>query len=289
MRSGCVLFSTFRMAKRTRTRTRLTKASQAAVGGLRAVVVHASEMLVFAIPGMPEIRKGDDLGRRIAEAAKKARLRFEDGDVVIVAQKIVSKAEGAVVSLATVKPSENAQALAAKLKKDARAIELVLRESRRILRSERVLITETKHGFVCANAGVDHSNVPGEETATLLPRDPDGSAEKLATELNKRTGKRIAVIVSDTFGRPWRLGLTNVAIGASGMPVLVDLRGTKDREGKPLTATVLAVADELASAAGLLMGKSEGIPVVIIRGYSYNPTSEKAASIIRPAAEDLFR
>ena len=289
MRSGCVLFSTVRMAKRTRTRTRLTKASHAAAVSLRAVVLHVSEMQVFAIPGMPEIRKGDDLGRRIAEAAKKASLRFEDADIVIVAQKIVSKAEGAVVSLATVKPSENAQALAARLKKDARAIELVLRESRRILRSERVLITETKHGFVCANAGVDHSNVPGEDTVTLLPRDPDASAEKLSKELSERTGKRIAVIVSDTFGRPWRLGLTNVAIGASGMPVLVDLRGTKDREGKPLTATVLAVADELASAAGLLMGKSEGIPVVIIRGYSYNPASEKAASIIRPAAEDLFR
>src|SRR5215510_9696752 len=244
---------------------------------------------LFGIPGMPEIRKGDDLAGRILEAAKSAGLRFEDGDIIVVAQKAVSKAEGAVVSLATVKPSERAEALAAELKKDARAIEMVLRESRRILRSERVLITETKQGFVCANAGVDHSNVPGEDVVTLLPRDPDGSAEKLARELGKKTGKRIAVIVSDTFGRPWRLGLTNVAIGASGVPVLVDLRGTKDREGKRLTATVLAVADELAAAAGLLMGKSEGTPVVIVRGYSFKPASEKAASIIRPAAEDLFR
>lgn len=249
----------------------------------------ASKLGLFAIPGMPEIRKGDDLGERIVEAAKKAALRFEDGDIVVVAQKIVSKAEGAVVSLATVKASEKGQALATELKKDARAIEVVLRESQRILRSERLLITETKHGFVCANAGVDHSNVPGEDMVTVLPRDPDGSAEKLAAGLSKKTGKRIAVIVSDTFGRPWRLGLTNVAIGASGIPVLVDLRGTKDREGKPLTATVLAVADELASAAGLLMGKSEGVPVVIVRGYRYKPASERAASIIRPAAEDLFR
>jgi len=244
---------------------------------------------LLAIPGIPEIRKGDDLVVEILKAAKSAGLRFEDGDVVVAAQKVVSKAEGAVVSLATMKPSERAEALAAELKKDARAIELVLRESRRIVRSERVLITETKHGFVCANAGVDHSNVPGEDVVTLLPRDPDGSAEKLAGELSKKTGKRIAVIVSDTFGRPWRLGLTNVAIGSSGLQVLVDLRGTKDREGKPLTATVLAVADELASAAGLLMGKSDGTPAVIVRGYRYKPASEKAASMIRPASEDLFR
>ena len=246
-------------------------------------------MELLAIPGMVEIRKGDDLALRIAEAAEKAELRFKDGDIVVVAQKVVSKAEGAVVSLETVKPSEKAQALAAELKKDARAIEVVLRESRRILRSERVLISETHHGFVCANAGVDHSNVPGEDMVTLLPRDPDGSAGKLAEELSKKTRKRIAVIVSDTFGRPWRLGLTNVAIGASGLPVLVDLRGTKDRDGKPLTATVLAVADELAAAAGLLMGKSEGTPVVVVRGYRYKPASEEAARIIRPAAEDLFR
>ena len=238
---------------------------------------------------MAEIRKGDDLASRIAKAAEKAELGLEDGDIVVVAQKIVSKAEGAVVSLEKVKPSKQAEALAAELKKDPRAIEVVLRESRRILRSERVLITETKRGFVCANAGVDHSNVPGEDMVTVLPRDPDGSAERLAEELGKKTRKRIAVIVSDTFGRPWRLGLTNVAIGASGLPVLVDLRGTTDREGKPLTATVLAVADELAAAAGLLMGKSAGTPVVIVRGYRYRPATEKAASIIRPAAEDLFR
>ena len=248
-----------------------------------------SELQLYAIPGMPEIRKGDELAERIVEAAKKAGLGFEEGDIVVVAQKIVSKAEGATVSLASVRPSEKAQRLAAELKKDARAIEVVLRESRRVLRSERVLITETHRGFVCANAGVDHSNVPGEDMVTVLPRDPDGSAEKLARELSKKAGKRIAVIISDTFGRPWRLGLTNVAIGASGLPVLQDLRGTHDREGKPLTATVLAVADELAAAAGLLMGKSEGIPAVIVRGYSFNAASEKAASIIRPASEDLFR
>ena len=248
----------------------------------------ARDLSLFRIPGLPEIQKGEDLAKQIVAAAKKAGLRFEDKDVLVVAQKIMSKAEGSVVSLATVKPSEKAQKLAADLKKDARAMELVLRESRRILRSKRVLITETHHGFVCANAGVDHSNVPGE-AVTLLPRDPDRSAEKLAAALQEKTGKRVAVIISDTFGRPWRLGLTNVAIGAAGLPVLLDLRGTRDREGKLLTATVLAVADELAAAAGLLMGKSEGTPAVLIRGYRFNPATEKAASIIRPADQDLFR
>lgn len=249
----------------------------------------APDVRLFRITGLPEVRKGDDLAKCIVTAARKAGLRLEDGDILVVAQKIVSKAEGSVASLATVKPSERAQSLAAGLKKDPRAIELVLRESRRILRSERVLITETHHGFVCANAGVDHSNVPGEDMVTLLPRDPDGSAEKLAAEMRRMTRKRVAVIISDTFGRPWRLGLTNVAIGAFGFPVLLDLRGTKDREGKLLAATVLAVADELAAAAGLLMGKSEGVPAVLIRGYRFKPASEKAASIIRSADEDLFR
>ena len=248
-----------------------------------------AELRLLRIPGLPEIRKGEDLAKTILAAAAKAGLRFEDGDVLVVAQKIVSKAEGSVVSLGTVQPSEQAQALGAQLKKDPRAVELVLRESRRILRSERVLITETHHGLVCANAGIDHSNVPGEDRVTLLPRDPDGSADKLAAALRQRTGKRIGVIISDTFGRPWRVGLTNVAIGASELPVLLDLRGTRDREGKLLMATVLAVADELAAAAGLLMGKSEGMPAVLIRGYRSKAVSEKASSIIRPASDDLFR
>ena len=207
----------------------------------------------------------------------------------MVAQKIVSKAEGALVRLASVRTSPEARALAARLKKDPRAIEVVLREARRMVRSDHVLIAETRHGFVCANAGVDHSNVPGRDVVTLLPRNPDRSAKKLAAALRKRTGKRIAVIISDTFGRPWRLGLTNVAIGASGVPVLLDLRGTRDRQGKPLTATILAAADELAAAAGLLMGKSEGSPVVLVRGYRYAAVDEPAARIIRPAVEDLFR
>ena len=247
------------------------------------------DLRLFRLPGLPEIQLGDDLTAQIAAAAGRARISFENGDILVIAQKIISKAEGAVVRLATIRPSPQALALAGRLKKDPRAIEVVLQQSRRIVRSDHVLIAETRHGFVCANAGVDHSNVPGEDVVTLLPRDPDLSAKKLAAALRQLTGKRVAVIISDTFGRPWRLGLTDVAIGASGVPVLHDLRGTRDRHGKPLTATVLAVADELASAAGLLMRKSEGSPVILIRGYRFKPSSDPAASIIRPAAEDLFR
>jgi coenzyme F420-0:L-glutamate ligase/coenzyme F420-1:gamma-L-glutamate ligase len=247
------------------------------------------ELRLFPIPGIPEIRPGHDLVKLLTAAARRAAIHFEVGDILVIAQKIVSKSEGALVRLASVKPSPQALTIAGRLKKDPRAVEIALRESRRIVRSDRVLITETHHGFVCANAGVDHSNVPGNEVVTLLPRNPDRSARKLAAALRKQTGKRIAVIISDTFGRPWRLGLTNVAIGAAGVPVLLDLRGTRDRHGKPLTATILAVADELAAAAGLLMDKAKGSPVVLIRGYHYKPCFEPAARIIRPAAEDLFR
>src|SRR6266851_8807581 len=247
------------------------------------------ELRLFRIPGIPEIRPGDDLVKCVASAARRSAIYFKDGDILVFAQKIVSKAEGTLVRLASVKPSPEALAIAGRLKKDPRAIEVVLRESRRIVRSDHVLISETRHGFVCANAGVDHSNVPGNDVVTLLPRNPDRSARNLAAALRERTGKRLAVILSDTFGRPWRLGLTNVAIGASGVPVLLDLRGTRDRQGKPLTATILAIADELAAAAGLLMSKSEGSPVILIRGYRFKPSSELAASIIRPAGEDLFR
>jgi coenzyme F420-0:L-glutamate ligase / coenzyme F420-1:gamma-L-glutamate ligase len=261
--------------------------SRANSGSTRATTSHSLQLI--ALPGLPEIRKGDVLSRLIVDAARKAKLSFQSGDILVIAQKIVSKAEGRLVPLSKFTPSRRTNRVAAKLKKDARLVEVILRESRRIVRSHPVLITETHHGFVCANAGVDHSNVPGDDVVTLLPRDPDHSARKLAAELQKASKKKLAVIISDTFGRPWRLGLTNVAIGAAGLPVLLDLRGTPDRNAKPLQATILAVADELASAAGLLMGKSEGIPVVIVRGYHYSPASQPAARIIRPAHEDLFR
>jgi coenzyme F420-0:L-glutamate ligase/coenzyme F420-1:gamma-L-glutamate ligase len=244
---------------------------------------------LLPVAGLPEIRKGDDLARVIVDSARQSQLVFQNGDILVIAQKIISKAEGRLVRLSTLKPSSRALPLAAKLKKDPRFVEVILRESRRIVRSDPVLIVETHHGFVCANAGVDHSNIPGRDVVTLLPRDPDRSARRLAAALRKHTRKRLAVIISDTFGRPWRLGLTNVAVGAAGVPALVDLRGTQDLYGKPLTATILAVADELAAAAGLLMSKSAGIPAVLIRGYRYRAVLDPAARIIRPAREDLFR
>jgi coenzyme F420-0:L-glutamate ligase / coenzyme F420-1:gamma-L-glutamate ligase len=244
---------------------------------------------LLALTGLPEIREGDDLAREIFAGARRSRIVFKNGDILVLAQKIVSKAEGRLRRLREVTPSTRALELAAKLKKDSRLIEVILRESRRIVRSDPVLIVETHHGLVCANAGVDQSNIRGDDVVSLLPRDPDGTARKLGAALRRLTRKRIAVIISDTFGRPWRLGLTNVAIGAAGVPALVDLRGTRDLHGKPLHATILGVADELAAAAGLLMAKSGGIPAVVVRGYRYRPVLDAAARIIRPAKEDLFR
>ncbi len=244
---------------------------------------------ILALLGFPEIRKGDDLVGLVIASVRKMGLRIKNGDVLVVAQKIVSKAEGQIEALSSVKPSARAIKLAQRLSKDARLVQVILRESKRIVRSRPVLIVETHHGFVCANAGVDQSNVPGDGVVSLLPKNPDRSARKLAQGLRKRTGRRIGVIISDTFGRPWRLGLTNVAIGAAGVPVLRDLRGSRDRHGKPLRATILAVADELAAAAGLAMGKADGVPAVIIRGYACDGAAEPAAKIIRPGGEDLFR
>jgi len=244
---------------------------------------------LLPLTGLPEIREGDDLASMVIQALCDNRIGLRHTDVLVVAQKIVSKSEGCVVRLSTVQPSARAVQLAAVRNKDPRLVEVILQQSRRIVRDDPVLIVETHHGFVCANGGVDHSNVPGDDVVTVLPGDPDGSARRLAAELRRLTKKRVAVIISDTFGRPWRLGLTNVAIGAAGVPVLRDLRGTRDRHTKQLQATILAVADELASAAGLVMGKSEGIPVVVIRGFRYRPANERATSIIRSANEDLFR
>lgn len=250
---------------------------------------HGRAIQLLPLTGLPEIREGDDLAALMIEAARGKRVGLRNDDVLVVAQKIVSKAEGSAVRLSSVQPSARAVQMAAAGNKDPRLVEVILQESRRIVRDDPVLIVETHHGFVCANAGVDHSNIPDDDMVTVLPRDPDGSARRLAAEIRRLSRKRIAVIISDTFGRPWRLGLTNVAIGAAGLPVLRDLRGTRDRHAKALQATILAVADELAAAAGLVMGKSEGIPAVVIRGYRYHPADERATSIIRPADEDLFR
>jgi len=239
---------------------------------------------LIGVEGLPEVRPGDDLGRLIADHAS-----LQSGDVVVVAQKVVSKSEGRLVKLESVTAGDEAVRIAARLiaNPDPRMVQVVLDESVRVLRSERVLITETRHGYVCANSGVDHSNV-GSDTLALLPVDPDASARRLESRLAELAGAKVGVIVSDTFGRPWRLGIVNVALGVAGLPVLVDLRGTLDDAGQPLHATVLAVADDIASSAGLVMGKTERTPAVIVRGLELEGTGS-GRDLIRPAAEDLFR
>ena len=244
---------------------------------------------ILPISHIPEIHPSDDLPRILLAAAKKSKLTFQQNDILVLAQKIISKSENRLIDLNTITPSKRAIDLAVNSDKDPRLIEIILRESHRIVREHPVLIVETYHGFVCANAGVDQSNIPGETAVSLLPKNPDASAKKIAQALRKLTRKKIAVIVSDTFGRPWRLGLTNVAIGTYGIPPLIDLRGTRDAHKKPLHATIIAVADELAASAGLSMQKSAATPAVIIRIYPHKPSTAPATTIIRPADSDLFR
>ncbi|HEY2823792.1 MAG TPA: coenzyme F420-0:L-glutamate ligase [Candidatus Acidoferrum sp.] len=248
---------------------------------------------LLPIHNIPEIRPGDNLSRIFLTAAKKSKITFQQNDILVLAQKIISKSENRLIDLTTITPSQRAIDLAAKSDKDRpkdpRLVELILRESRRIVREHPVLIVETHHGFVCANAGVDQSNIPGETIVSLLPENPDTSAKKIAQAIKKITRKKIAVIISDTFGRPWRLGLTNVAIGCYGISPMEDLRGTRDMHKKPLHATIIALADELAAAAGLLMQKSSATPAILIRNYPFKPSSASAATIIRPPDLDLFR
>jgi coenzyme F420-0:L-glutamate ligase/coenzyme F420-1:gamma-L-glutamate ligase len=240
---------------------------------------------IIGLTTLPEVRPGDNLVDLIRVAAARESISLGPGAILVVAQKIVSKAEGAIVDLRTIQPSEFAQSWAKEWGKDARVIELVLQQSRRIVRMDRgVLITETPHGFVTANAGVDQSNTLDADTATLLPADPDASARALREGLGCG-----AVIVSDTFGRPWREGLVNVAIGVSGLDPLEDLRGTRDRSGRSLTATLIARADELAAAAGLVMAKAAGVPVAVIEGYEWAQREGSARALIRAPEADLFR
>ena len=257
----------------------------------------STPVTVFPVPGLPEIQPGDDLPALLLSALRAQPLELQSGDVLVIAQKVVSKAEGARVALAEIEPSPYARQWAARWGKDARQVELVLRQSRRIVRMERgVLICETHHGFVCANAGVDLSNAgagDGSEVAILLPEDPDRSAAVLREALRAGTGADVAVIVADTFGRPWRVGLTQVALGVAGLAPLVDYRETPDVDGRTLHATLIAVADELACAADLVCGKTRRLPAAIVRGYA-RPNGElaKAASgqaLIRAPELDLFR
>jgi coenzyme F420-0:L-glutamate ligase/coenzyme F420-1:gamma-L-glutamate ligase len=237
---------------------------------------------VSPVEGLPEIREGDDLGALIAE-----RSELLDGDVLVVAQKAVSKAEGRVVRLDEVQPSAKAHELAGE--EDPRRLEVILRESERVVRTRPPLvIAETRQGFVCASAGVDSSNAPEAGTVVLLPEDPDASAARLRERLRALTGAEVGVIVSDSFGRAWRQGTTDVAIGLSGIRPLLDLKGERDAAGYELHATVIAVADELAAAAELAMGKMSGIPAAVIRGYDASGRGS-ARDLVMPPERDLFR
>jgi coenzyme F420-0:L-glutamate ligase/coenzyme F420-1:gamma-L-glutamate ligase len=243
-----------------------------------------------AIEGIPLVNKGDDLARLIASGIEKTGLKLQAGDIVVVCQKVVSKAEGRVVELKTIAPSEFANSLAKRWEKDPRAVELVLRQTNRIVRNDRgVIIVETGQGWVCANAGVDESNSLTDDSAILLPEDPDASAARIRAGLKNLCGLEIAVLVTDTFGRPWRDGLTEICLGIAGMNPILDLRGTTDLGGRELEHTIVAIADELAAAAGLLMEKAAAVPAVLVRGYAYQPFDGSAKVLIRPAEADLFR
>jgi coenzyme F420-0:L-glutamate ligase / coenzyme F420-1:gamma-L-glutamate ligase len=243
------------------------------------------------IAGLPAIRPGDDLAALLFAAADRSEAALADGDVLVICQKIVSKAEGRLVDLESVTPSPFAREVAARAEdKDARVVEVVLAETKRIVKMQRGhLIVETGPGWVCANAGVDSSNSGDRDTVVLLPTDPDASARRIADLARERLGRRIAVIVTDTFGRPWRNGLVDFALGVAGMEALVDLRGSTDLDGRELHHTVIAQADGLAAAAGLLMRKDAGIPAVVVRGYEFKPAEGSGIDLIRPAELDMFR
>ncbi len=239
-------------------------------------------MNVLPVTGLPEIREGDDLAAIVAD-----RVDLEDGDVLVVAQKVVSKAEGRVVRLEEIEPSERALELANE--DDPRRTEAILRETAEIVRIRPpLLIVQTRHGFTCASAGVDASNAPAPGMLVLLPLDPDASAAGIRDRVRELTGKTVGVVVSDSFGRPWRMGTTDVALGAAGIRVLEDLRGTKDRIGYELRSTQIAIADELAGAAQLVMGKADGIPVAVIRGLDVAGDGS-ALELVMPPERDLFR
>jgi coenzyme F420-0:L-glutamate ligase/coenzyme F420-1:gamma-L-glutamate ligase len=250
----------------------------------------SSSIELIGLDGIGEVQPGDDLASAIADASVESGVQLTDADVVVVTQKIVSKAEGRLVDLATVEPSALARDWAARWDKDPRQVEVVLRESAAIVRMGPggLIISRTRHGLVCANAGVDVSNVGGGDVAALLPEDPDASARGIRDGLRSGIGGAPAVIVSDSFGRPWRNGIVNVAIGSAGIESLLDLRGEPDVAGRPMRATIIAIADELASAADLAGGKIDQRPVVIVRGYRWRPSDAGASVLVMEAERDLF-
>lgn len=249
----------------------------------------AKELRAIPVHGIPDVKPGDSLAEVILAALTGTNLQLSAGDILVLKHKIVAKAEGRIVPLDSVKPSRRALTTARRNHTDARAVELALREAKRVLRDKHVLITETKHGFVCANSGVDVSNVDGGKSAALLPEDPDASAATIHRKLRKLTRLHIPVIISDSFGRAWREGLCDVAIGVAGMRALRDYRGRRDDYGYTLRATEQAVADELAAMAGLIAGKDARVPACIIRGYVYLHGGGSARQLVRPADKDLFR
>jgi coenzyme F420-0:L-glutamate ligase/coenzyme F420-1:gamma-L-glutamate ligase len=249
----------------------------------------AQTIQVIGIEGIPDVQPGDDLAGLLIEAASALGLTIQPGDVLVIAQKIVSKSEGRLVDLNQVQPSPFARTMAEHSDKDARLVEVILGEARRIVKMDRgVVIVETHHGFVCANGGVDRSNV-GSEKAALLPVDPDASAWRIRERIGSVTGADVAIIISDTFGRPWREGLVEVAIGVSGLNPLRDYRGERDQFGYEMQATVIALADELASAAGLVFGKTDRVPAAIVRGVNYERDEGSARLLVRNREKDLFR
>ena len=249
----------------------------------------AAHIEIRGLTGVGEVSEGDDLASLLLRAAGSAS-PIRPGDVVVVAQKAVSKAEGAVVDLSSVTPTAEALRVAAQARKDPRLVEVVLRQARRIVRVGRgVLVVETRHGLMCANAGVDASNVPGDGFVTLLPVDPDSSARRIRRGLEAVAGTPVGVIVSDSFNRPWRQGSTNVAIGVSGLAPLLDMRGVEDDHGRTLHATVVSLADGLASAAQLAMGETGGTPASLVRGVSFECSEEGSGGLVRARQRDLFQ
>jgi coenzyme F420-0:L-glutamate ligase/coenzyme F420-1:gamma-L-glutamate ligase len=252
--------------------------------------VTAGSLELIALPGIPEVAAGDDLADLIVAAAEAAGIGLREDDVLVVTQKVVSKAEGRLVDLATVEPRPWAAEFGARWGKDPRQVELVLRESAEIVRigPNGLIISRTRHGLVCANAGVDLSNVGTGDAATLLPVDPDASAAAIRDGVRARLGVTPAVVVSDSFGRPWRNGIVNVAIGSAGLAPLLDLRGRPDAAGRVMHATITAVADQLASAADLAGGKVAQLPVVVVRGWAHEAGDGRAADLVMDRAMDLF-
>jgi coenzyme F420-0:L-glutamate ligase/coenzyme F420-1:gamma-L-glutamate ligase len=250
----------------------------------------AHDLRLVGLPLPDDVQSGDSISEKIIASLRRAKISLRKGDILVVKHKIISKAEGQLVDLGTIHPSAASRSWARRFGLDARVTELALREAKRIVRRQRgVLITETRHGFICANSGVDVSNVNGGQHALLLPIDPDRSAEKLHRELKLKLKVAVPVIISDSFGRPWREGLTEVAIGVAGMKAMYDYRGQRDPYGYPLRVSIDAVSDELACAAGLVCGKLARTPACMIRGFVYQAGRGSARDLIRPASNDLFR